>query len=227
MSINSKISAVNKIKNDKDMFLCNLVIFFRSIGVGILFAIAMIIIRCLALWILSLNSDVMFKEVINFRYYYGDESIKMLKYVDYLTPLFVDFLSPDSINIVNESGALGILDSILVLLSIIHYFIMIILSVPVFLLVPLLYILMKTICTIDSIIPLNWGIIYGWVIYSIIFGMVVTFIRTYIDYNARRKVRFLVLLTILICFIGIKFTGKTPLSEDFKNIKDLIVIIVR
>lgn len=227
MSINSKLNAANKIKDDKDMFVYNLYILFKSIKIGILFAIVMIIIRCAALWILSLNSDIMYKELINYRYYYGGESIKMLKYVDYLTPLFVDSLMPNSINIVNESGALGILDGILVLFCIIHYFLMIILSIPVFLLVPLLYILMKTICTIDSIIPLNWGIIYGWGICSIIFGTIFTFISMKIGFITKRKVRFLVLLTILICFVGIKFTGKIPKSEDFKNIKDLIVIVVR
>lgn len=236
-NIQLKEEKLNKLRQSKYKSAYTKGLVLKSLKIGIIFAISMIIIRCLSLWILSLESEVPYKELITSRYYYGSSNFNLIKYIYFLINEILDFVVSDSLKVVVLEGGFSFFDWIFVVISFIYVLLLLIELFGLYIFLPLLYFIMKVICTIDSIIPLNFGIFYGWFLYLSVFGALGSFIlmkkkkNNEINFEDGIKCKKtsdiiveLVVIISVIAFIGINFTGKIPKSDEFKNIRELMII---
>lgn len=239
-NIELKEAKLNKLKRSKYKSAYNKNLLLKSLKTGVFFAILMIIIRCLALWLLSFKSEIPYKELITSKYYYGNGSGKVYDYVEFLIGNLWNVLYSESFDIVLDIGGLGLLDWILVIICYIYKFILSILLLETLIIYPIIYFIIKVICAIDSIIPLEMGVVYGWFLYLTLFTTLIIFIsqrsktknklKDLIDLGEllknvtlRKMLKRLVVLTIMISLVAPIFIDSTKTSES-KDIRKLIIV---
>lgn len=218
----------DKIKQNKYKSAHTRAIFIKAIIIGIIFAISMIILRCVTLWVLRVESAYSFKEILNNRYYYGSDKISLIKYMN---GPFTNSLTPDFImSFINNKH-----NFIIEVLSTVSLLIVAIpLAIIVFGSIPFLYFNMKVICVIDNIIPKTGNIFIWWFIYMTIVGIIAALIKnkklkkrstsSISKINVFSIVEGTMLIITIISFVGVKYIGSEfkEGAQNSYNIKALV-----